>query len=276
MRPRVPRLSALTRRRSAAHAIYSEGRISAPLVERLDDNDLARLNDLLPWHCFTVDGLGRPFGRPAWTGKRDAPETIPDRRIGLLDQRFGLSDKHVLELGCFEGIHTIALCDRAARVTAVDGRLENVVKTIVRCALFRRHPTVMTCDLDHARSHDPLLHADVCHHIGVLYHLTDPVRHLRQVATWVRRGVMLDTHYASPDTVTDAYVVDGSTFRYQSFREARSDPFSGMADHSRWLLLDDIVDVLRQAGFHEVDVVETRVERNGPRVLLFAERSPSG
>jgi hypothetical protein len=47
-----------------------------------------------------------------------------------------------------------------------------------------------------------------------------------------------------------------------------------MHAHSKWLLLDDLVEILRSlAGFDRVDVAEQREERNGPRVLIFAERS---
>lgn len=263
------------RRRGSAKERYDEGQLPAPLVEMLSDEDLKQLNELLPWHCFTVDRQGRPFGRPAWEGKRDKPEQIPDRRIALFDERFGLGDKHVLEVGCFEGIHTIALCDRAARVTAIDGRIENVAKTIVRCSLFERHPTVFVCDLEAPEPQEERLQADLCHHMGVLYHLADPVRHLRQLGTWIGGGLMLDTHIATPEDADASYEVDGRSVRCRQFGERRSDPFSGMLSHSRWILLDDIVEVLGEAGFGTIEVVEERAERNGARILLFAEKGKS-
>lgn len=251
---------------------YDIGQQEVPLVELLDDSDLESLNALLPWHCFTVDRKGRPLGRPAWSGKRDAPELIPDRRIELFHERFGLTDSHVLEVGCFEGIHTIALCDRAGRVTAVDGRIENVVKTIVRCSMFDRHPTVLTCDLERPETAASWLQADLCHHVGVLYHLSDPVRHLRRLGAWTGRGLMLDTHYSEPESTDDAYEVDGERFAFKRFGEG-TDPFSGMESHAKWITLDDIERVLNSAGFDTVEIVERRQERNGPRVLLFAEKS---
>jgi hypothetical protein len=45
-----------------------------------------------------------------------------------------------------------------------------------------------------------------------------------------------------------------------------------MEDNSRWLLEDDLVRVLRDIGFATVEVAERRDERNGPRVLIHAER----
>jgi 2-polyprenyl-3-methyl-5-hydroxy-6-metoxy-1,4-benzoquinol methylase len=268
---RVPSIRRL--QRPALRERYGEGRTGASFVERLTDDDLARLNELLPWRCFTVDRDGRPFGGAAWRGKRVVPEVIPDRRIALLHERFDLSNKHVLEIGCFEGIHTIALCQLADRVTAIDARVENVVKTVVRCAFFDQRPRVFVHDVEGEESDDDLMRSDVCHHVGVLYHLEDPITHLRHLARWISRGLMLDTHYAREEDATDEYQVDGERFRFRRYKElGRGDVFSGMRPASKWIRLDDIEGVLREGGFDRFEIVETREERNGPRALLFAER----
>jgi SAM-dependent methyltransferase len=259
-------------RRPGPRRRYDERRVPTRFVDQLDDADLERLNALLPWHCFTVDSHGRPFGRAAWAGKRVDPQQVPDRRVELFHERFGLSDKHVLEVGCFEGVHTVALSRLARRVTAVDSRIENVVKTIVRCAFFDERPTVFVLDLEAPAAANEVLDADLCHHVGVLYHLSDPVSHLRDLGGWIRHGMMLDTHYALPGQEDDSYESNGRSYAFRRYAESR-DPFSGMLDHSKWLLLDDIVELLTGAGFDRVEVVETREERNGPRVLLMAERS---
>lgn len=254
---------------------FADHRVSAPLVERLSDEELDRLNHLLPWSCFTVDGTGRRFGNAAWTGKREEPQIIPDRRIVLMDERFGLAGSHVLEIGCFEGIHTIALCQRALRVTAVDARLENVVKTIVRCSLHGCHPDVFTCDVEAATAAGELtaLQADYVHHVGVLYHLRDPVSHVRTLGAVAGKGLLLDTHVAPPGRATEEVVVDGETFRYMRYAEGgKAEVFSGMYDHAKWLPLDTLVQLLHDAGFPSVELVEERAERNGPRVLILAAR----
>lgn len=252
---------------------YGEERTPAPFIERLADEDLELLNELLPWRCFTVDTAGRPFGGAAWRGKRVTPQAIPDPRIERFHERFDLSDKHVLEIGCFEGVHTIALCRLAERVTAVDARVENVVKTVVRAAFYDQRPRAFTLDVE-ADGDEDLVHADLCHHVGVLYHLDDPVTHLRRLGTWISRGLMLDTHYAGEEDATEEYEVGGESFRYRGYQEVgRRDVFSGMRPTSKWLRLDDIEAILGEAGFDTVDIAETREERNGPRVLLFAERT---
>lgn len=252
---------------------FEEQRTPAPLLDRLSDDELERLNDVLPWACFTADGRGRRVGDVAWAGKRDEPQVIPDRRGILLDERFGLADKHVLEIGCFEGVHTIGLCQRAAQVTAVDARVENVVKTIVRCAFYGWHPEVFVCDVEDGASMAQL-QADVVHHVGVLYHLRDPVAHLLALGRVARDGVLLDTHVATPAEATESMELDGRTYAYRRYREGGVDEvFSGMYEHAKWLTLEGLVDVLGWAGFGKVDVVEERAERNGTRVLVVGGRS---
>jgi tRNA (mo5U34)-methyltransferase len=243
-------------------------------VDDLDDEDLTELNTLLDWKSFVADRHGRRFGNVAWAGKRNEPQVIPDPRIVLLNEQLGLADKHVLEIGCFEGNHTIGLARFAGRVTAVDGRIANVVKTIVRCAMFGEYPAVFKCDVE-ARPLDVSgLRADVVHHVGVLYHLKDPVSHLRDLGEIARVGVMLDTHYAVDQDATAAYTVDGKAYRYKRYEEfGLADPFSGMHEHSKWLRLDDILALLAQAGLSDVRVLQTRNERNGPRMLVIAARA---
>lgn len=252
---------------------YQEHPNVIKFVDFLTDADLLVLNDILPWSCFTVDLNGRRFGNAAWANKRSEPEVIPDRRVLLLNDRFGLSDKHVLEIGCFEGIHTIGLLRFGKKVTAVDARIENVVKTIVRCALFGCHPEVFKCNLEERPLPIALLSADLAYHVGVLYHLRDPVQHLLDLGSFVRNGLLLDTHYALDHEAKKAYEVNGTVYHYKHYREpGRWEVFAGVYEHAKWLRLEDIVELLTTAGFGKVDVVETRKERNGMRALLVAER----
>jgi hypothetical protein len=158
-------------------------------------------------------------------------------------------------------------------VTAIDGRVENVVKTIVRCAFFGQHPEVLVCDLERPQLPRERLEADLCTHIGVLYHLTDPVGHLHELGTWVREGVMLDTHVARDAELSGEYEVNGRSYPFRHWSEQRTDPFSGMRGHAKWLLLEDLEGVLADAGFRTVEVVEQRDERNGARVLILAGKS---
>ena len=167
-----------------------------PQLDTLSDAELERLNELLPWSSWVTDGAGRRFGNRFSPNKRVAPEEIPDPRIVELDRRVGLADKKVLEIGCFEGNHTIALCGLAHQVVAIDSRIENVAKTLIRCAMANQFPAVYCVDVE-SGSYD--YSCDVMHHVGVLYHLRDPVAHLAAALPQVSTALMLDTHVA-PDS----------------------------------------------------------------------------
>lgn len=242
-----------------------------PFVNDLTDAEVEELNNILDWNCFVLDKNGRRFGNLAWSGKRTDPQDTHDYRHKILNERIPLANKHVLEIGCFEGIHTINLCRLAKKVTAIDSRIENVVKTIVRCAMFNFHPIVFKSDVENWLSQKELLQSDVCHHIGVLYHLKDPVKHLLELASFTKEAILLDTHYAKPEEATDQYESAGKIYPYKKYMEGK-DVFSGMYDHAKWLILEGIEQIMKDSGFNKIEIIEKREERNGPRVLLYASR----
>lgn len=251
----------------------SEGRTQTKYIDDLSDADLTRLNDLLPWQCFTLDSNGRRFGKQASANKRNIPQIIPDHRITELNRRFPLSGLSVLEVGCFEGIHTIALAGYGARVFGIDSRIENVAKTMVRTWSFGFDATVFKCDVEQEIDFAKVPEVDVTHHMGVLYHLVDPVTHLRKLAQRTRKAIMLDTHYARDHEAVKTYDVGGVTYEYKHYREGgREEAFAGMYDHAKWLPLHTLEKILKESGFVNVDIAELRDERNGARVLIFADR----
>lgn len=248
-------------------------RQSIPGVCSMTDHQLEELNEMLPWACYVLDSHGRRFGKPKSATKRHAPQSIPDRRIKTLHDRYNLSDKSVLEIGCFEAIHTIGLARYARSVSACDSRVVNIAKSAVRASMFGVSPALFVWDVETPPPASRDLYCDILHHVGVLYHLKDPVAHLKMIAPFVRQAIMLDTHYATPDQATQRYIVDGVEFKYKQFVEGgRSEVFSGMYDTAKWLQKDDLVRLLKSLGFASVEIAEDRAERNGPRLLLFANR----
>lgn len=244
-------------------------------VSTLSDLDVEAFNNLLPWAAMTVDPAGRILGRPWSAAKRSGVHGLVDKRQAEFNAAFGLSGRHVVELGCFEGIHSIGLLLLGASVTAVDGRVENVIKTLARVWAYGLACDVTQWDFEEAPS--PLLPKewDVLHHIGVLYHLSDPIAHLNVVLPRTTGGVLLDTHVADSAEAADLeYEVDGAKVRYRRKPEphAATAPFAGMRDHAKYLVLEDLVEHVRGHGFEDVQVVSNRLERNGRRVTLWAFR----
>lgn len=115
----------------APQSLYrdTDKRISIPNLVDLPDDELLRLNQLLPWSAFIVDEKGRNFGKAYSDIKRNEVQIVPDPRIVELDKRYQLKGKRAVEAGCFEGIHSAALAQLGANVAAFDGRIENVIKT---------------------------------------------------------------------------------------------------------------------------------------------------
>lgn len=277
MRKALRALLTAFRRRSLNRSLAKSGHppcpFATPILAAMAQSELDVVNRLFAWHCYSSDDRGRRIGGVGGGSKRTSPQDLADPRIVDLHQRFPLTGRTVLEIGCFEGIHTIALARCGGDVIAVDARADNVAKTLLRCGLYGIRPRVAVIDVDSSTLPQDLLDADVCHHVGVLYHLRDPIGHLSALAPAIGSVLMLDTHVALPAEATSRYQAAGREWPYRSYAEhGRRDPFSGMYDHAKWLTLDDLVLHLTALGLSRIDVVEQRAERNGARIRLFAAR----
>ena len=131
------------------------------------------------------------------------------------------------------------------------------------------HPAVHCWDVEQDIPAGLDLSCDVLHHCGVLYHLQHPVEHLQRLLPLVGSALLLDTHVAP----ADAELNEDGGVRYWHFQEhGRENPFAGMYGHAKWIVLEDLVSLLQQLGFPDVEVAEERDERSGPRVLIYAAR----
>lgn len=237
---------------------------------KLSDADLDEFNRLLPWYAGTRLPDGRVVGSlTARANKREAVEPVPDKRITRLHAELDLAGRKVLEVGCFEGIHTLGLCGYGADVTAVDLRPINVIKTCTRLAAYGASAHVFTIDVEDESVELPAF--DVVFHCGVLYHLEEPVRHLQRLLPRCN-AIYLDTHIAREDENEATLTSGGTTYHGHHHEEGGwKDPFSGRGKGAFWLKLSDLRGLLENAGF-SVDVWGVRDERNGPRVGLLAVR----
>ncbi len=244
-------------------------------IERFTDAELRDLNELLPWAAMTVDRQGRILGAAYSARKRAGVHTLADHRHVEFDRAFPLQGRHVAEFGCFEGIHTLSLQLLGATVTAIDGRVENVLKTMARLWAYGQTANTLLWDFEREAPSDLPAAWDVLHHVGVLYHLSNPVEHLASVLPRTRSAVLLDTHVARDEAdAASVYSVGGRAFAYRRKEEPNADisPFAGLRDHAKYLLVDDLVGLLREEGFGDTRVVSDRMERNGRRVTIWAFR----
>ena len=247
-------------------------------LDAIDDEQLDALNSLLPWAAITVDPRGRGVGQAYSQTKRPSAQELIDARLVHFDALAPLRGAHVLEIGCFEGIHTIGCCLLGASVTGVDSRMENILKTMARLWAYRQEAALVLWNVEGDPPTDLPADWDVLHHVGVLYHLTNPVEHLDLLLPRTRRSILLDTHVARDDAdATSSYEVGQRSYAYHRYREGhvQTSPFAGMLDHAKWLRLEDVVEILKRHGMANVRVIEDRAERNGRRVLIWGFRDPA-
>jgi len=227
-------------------------------------------NKAFDWHAATELPNGLMLGR-MFEHKRSRPQTIPDKRIVSLNSLIGLRDKSVLEIGCFEGIHTIGLRTFTDNVTAIDLRPANVFKALARLSLHGADAKVFVADCEKLDA--SFGRFDVVFHFGVLYHLMQPVEHLHAVG---RLGdtLYLDTHVAVADAEMTRETINGREYAYTLANEGGwADPFSGKDASSKHLALESLQAAISSAGFTAQRLLNYRLERNGPRVLIIASRT---
>lgn len=233
-------------------------------IDLLSDTAIAGINAALKWDTYTLDAKGRKIGNP---DGRHYP--IPHDLVKSADEYLHMKGRSVVEFGCLEGAHTIAIGRIAAKVTAIDFRKDNLVKTSIRAALYGVFPTVRQLDLEVSLPAP----ADVYFHSGVLYHLTDPVQHLRRISMRCE-SLLLDTHYTkAPSTIYRAG--DGREYHAEGRPENTEEIRAGARAFSHWLTMNTIMGLLGDA-FSDVAVLSDRIERNGPRVTIVAKGGKGG
>lgn len=183
--------------------------------------------------------------------------------VDILNQRIPLKDLTVYEPGCGDGVFTERLVEFAKYVYASDAREEQCAAVRVRMAEVFGEEYVTGGHfgievVDSEVFFPPGGAVDVLFHVGLLYHLNDPVNHLTKLIEPVRKAVFLDTHYTKSDLPET---------RHEDVKLLRE----GIRPRSQWLPLPMIIQILEKGGF-KVEVIDDRTERNGPRVTLLATR----
>jgi hypothetical protein len=183
-----------------------------------------------------------------------------------------LKDLTVLELGCYEGHHSVSLAQHAKHVTAIDGRIENVLKTMIKiwATKMETRATSNLINLERENLKGQLKLAglatgyDLIHHRGVLYHLSDPITNIMECAAVCRKYLYLHTQISKNDAATN--VAERGKFRYHYFKykepRVAFAPFAGICDYAMWLSKQSLMDLLKNAGFSKIRVLSEVEERN--------------
>jgi precorrin-6B methylase 2 len=236
----------------------------------LNDQQLNDFQSALDWRT----GLKLPDGRVLGVaGKRGRIPEATDTRVRAVAERCQPAGKTILEFGCCEGTHTVQLAGLCKEVVALEVRPKNIACALVR--LFVHEVRNVRLLLKDVREVDGGFgRFDILFHVGVLYHLADPVEHLARIAP-LGDQLLLDTHYADDSSRYERSDIrhGGKSYAASAHRDgAWDDAFSGVEPTARWLRRDALLELLKDVGFGSLDVLDDRVERNGPRLTLLASR----
>lgn len=221
--------------------------------------DIASFNTCGRWHCSFPKDIN------------DATEP----RIEELAKRFDIAGARVLELGCLEGMHSLILQKLGAReVIAIEGRQENFSK----CLIVKNAYALDRCRFLFGDLNDILPTVsgpfDLCLALGVIYHLDDPVKTIYQIAKMASR-IFVWSHYAIPEFPAGEISeirYNGCVYRGKHVTEDTDHYLSGLDKMSFWLLEEDLIKVVHDAGFNKIDIVAKEKHEHGPAITFLAQK----
>lgn len=242
--------------------------------------DISRLSVLLPWSAPSQCSqflIGFPYNAK----KRTKLAAIPDTLVKELDNIVGFNQKHVIESGCFEGIHSVSMAMLGAQVYGFDVRIENVLKSIVRSWAYGQASS--TCfDLlnientsisDFYNTTYPDLDVDFYHCRGVLYHLKKPYEYCAQIAALNPAFIYFHTQVASNEQANEAIETPLGSFKFFNYREkGRVSPFAGVEDCAKWFTASSLKSFMAELGYRQVVFERLKEERNGLRLQILLTR----
>jgi 2-polyprenyl-3-methyl-5-hydroxy-6-metoxy-1,4-benzoquinol methylase len=155
-------------------------------------------------------------------------ELLNSARMEHLDGLgLGLAGKRVLDVGCGVGHLSHYLKSRGCEVVSVDGRAENIE------ALREKYPDLeqaFVADVESSKLSDPG-EFDVVLAYGLLYHLENPIRALRNMASSCKDMLLIETMVCDSDL--PLMLLDDETKTYsQALRGLGSRPSPSFVAHA--------------------------------------------
>jgi hypothetical protein len=199
-----------------------------------------------------------------------------DQRIKYIVYFLDLRQQRVLEIGPFEGHHSVILEKLGVRETiSIESRDVNLEKCHRIKEKYRlEHTVFLKHDLErlYANREQPQFSGpfDLVFCLGVLYHVPDPV----QALIWMRqqsKTLFLGTHVELKDDPGAVYAHRGKKYRGQWRKEVLVNPIHGMSPQSFVPDERDLIEMLRVAGYSNISVLGRDLHNNRPHVTILAE-----
>lgn len=169
--------------------------------------------------------------------------------------------ERVLELGCMEGGRTFPLARRVGHVLGVDVRREHLQRArFIQRERNVQNVTFLELDLE-ATDLETLGTFDAIHNVGLLYHMADPAKLLRQLAA------------IAPEMLLWTYVVDDEDAQQAGYQgrfvhENPADRIGGVRSRSFRPTRSELMRMLSDCGWRDVELIEAA----GTAVSLWCRR----
>ncbi len=234
----------------------------------LNETQLSDLNQNFNWWVEQTDENNRIIG----LGGKWRFAGI-NNRVEQLNKRAQLENKNILELGCLDGSVTVSLCAVNARVTAVDIRPLNLIKTFARCIAFGYNPILYIKDIRDIKGIIELGKFDILCHFGCFYHLYNPIEHFRQLSA-ITNIVALETHTGCPHEkwkINREEQVEGYKGVFVK-EHGWKDELSGLDLESFWLHKSELLRLFTDCGWRYEIIWDNDNSINGPRSYYLLTR----
>jgi hypothetical protein len=214
-------------------------------------------------------------------------QLFDDLRIKWLETQLGsFENKRILELGPLEGGHTCMMERAGAKVLAIEANQRGFLKCLVVKNALNLKSDFLFGDfrpyLEKAESNS----FDFVLAIGVLYHMTEPLKLLYDIAR-VTDTFGVWTHYFDPAIIRDKVRFDFKpqlqTVAGRSVEVFRQHYLTGIiaipgfcggtAPNSFWLTKHGLLEYVESLGFEVTVGRDEPNHPNGPSILFLAKRS---
>jgi len=222
---------------------------------------------------FTAHNVELPDGSETLRGRElIADNAVCRAALKNLESAFpsGPDGVRVADLGCLEGGHSAAFARAGYDVTGFEARLENFL-----CCRYLQErlalPNLRYVRADVRDVFDGGTQFDAVFCCGLLYHLDEPVKFLRQLGAATRHLLMVQTHYSTrPDARHEGcdghWYDEQTTARWASWKNPRS----------FWLTKSDLMGVMRDEFGHVFEQADAVSANPGPdaRSMFVGLKAP--
>ncbi|MBN2482652.1 MAG: class I SAM-dependent methyltransferase [Candidatus Omnitrophica bacterium] len=220
------------------------------------------------WHCR--------YSQDPFILRESAPSDIEvEPRIKVLLEKIDIRGLRVLELGSLEGAHAMMLEGAGAgEIISIEGREENFLKCLVaKNALRSKRCTFLLGDLNEVVPQIDQIF-DLCLAVGILYHLPDPVKIMYHLGK-ISRNIFVWTHCIPSSAAPKRLVhIEYQNNRYRgtyAWEDSRI-KVNAVKGKVFWLCEDDLVRLINDAGFSNIDIIGREQRKEGQAITLCARR----